>query len=34
MKSLHFPFALKLFATDTRTNTAFGTCIIGIDNLF
>ena len=34
MKSLHFSFALNYLKTDTRTNTAFGTCIIGIDNLF
>ena len=25
---------LNYLQTDTRTNTAFGTCIIGIDNLF
>ena len=34
MKSLHFPLNQNYLQTDTRTNTAFDTCIIGIDNLF
>ena len=34
MKSLHFPFALKLFANRHTDKHSFGTCIIGTDNLF
>ena len=34
MKSLHFPFALKLFANRHTYKHSFGTCIIGTDNLF
>ena len=34
MKSLQFPFALKLFANRHTDKHSFGTCIIGTDNLF